>query len=299
MGNYIHKSVQVGLIGAGIQESRSPHLHECEARAAGIVCSYQLIDVAQLGVGVEGLPKLLGIAQQRGFAGVNITHPCKQAVIPLLDELSEDAGAIGAVNTVIFSAGKRIGHNTDCWGFAESFRRGFANVRRDHAVLLGAGGAGSAVANAALRIGVKKLLIYDVDGTRAAALAERLRPRFGSDHIAAVTELAPAMAAADGLIQATPIGMVGHPGLPLPIELLRPRHWVAEIVYFPLETELLRYAQAIGCRTLNGGGMAVFQAAEAFRLFTGLEPDFERMLHCFAGINESCRRPQAGNNTVQ
>src|SRR6185369_11994687 len=185
MEKHIRKSVQVGLIGAGIQASRTPHLHECEARAAGIVCSYQLIDLAQLGVGVESLPQLLDAAQQQGFAGVNITHPCKQAVIPLLDELSEDAGAIGAVNTVIFSAGKRIGHNTDCWGFAESFRR-------DHAVLLGAGGAGSAVANAALRIGVKKLLIYDVDGTRAAALAERLRPRFGSDHIAAVTELAPA-----------------------------------------------------------------------------------------------------------
>jgi shikimate dehydrogenase len=203
------------LIGAGIQASRSPHLHECEARAAGIVCSYQLIDLAQLGVGVESLPRLLDAAQRQGFAGVNITHPCKQSVIPLLDELSEDAGAIGAVNTVVFSAGKRIGHNTDCRGFAESFRRGLADVARDQVVLLGAGGAGSAVARAALQIGVTRLVIHDVVYTRAIALAERLRPRFGADRVAAVTDLSSAMAAADGLIQATPVGMLGHPGLPL------------------------------------------------------------------------------------
>src|SRR5215510_514108 len=124
MVKHSRKSVRVGLIGAGIQASRSPHLHECEARAAGIVCSYELIDLAQLGVGVESLPQLLDAAQRQGFAGVNITHPCKQSVIPLLDELSEDATIIGAVNTVVFSAGKRTAHNTDCWGFAESFPRG-------------------------------------------------------------------------------------------------------------------------------------------------------------------------------
>src|SRR5262245_34138941 len=232
MEKHSRKSVQVGLIGAGIQASRSPHLHECEARAAGIVCSYQLIDLAQLGVGVESLPQLLDAAQQQGFAGVNITHPCKQSVIPLLDELSEAAAIIGAVNTVVFSAGKRIGHNTDCWGFAESFRRGLADVARNQVVLLGAGGAGSAVANAALQMGVARLLVHDVDGARGAALAERLRSRFGAARIAAVTDVAAAMASADGLIQATPIGMLGHPGLPLPIELLRPVHWVAEVIYF-------------------------------------------------------------------
>jgi shikimate dehydrogenase len=285
MEKHFRKSVQVGLIGAGIQASRSPHLHECEARAAGIHCSYQLIDLEELGVGMEALPRLLDSAQRQGFAGVNITHPCKQSVIPLLDELSEDACAIGAVNTVVFSEGKRIGHNTDCWGFAESFRRGLADVARNQVVLLGAGGAGAAVASAALQIGVTRLLIHDVDRVRAITLSERLRPRFGPDRISAVTDLSSAMAAADGLIQATPIGMLGHPGLPLPIEMLRPAHWVAEIIYFPLETELLKLARLLGCRTLDGSGMVVFQAAEAFRLFTGMAPDYERMLRCFASLN--------------
>ena len=129
------------------------------------------------------------------------------------------------------------------------------------------------------------VVIHDVDCSRAIALAERLRLRFGANRIAAVTDLSSAMAAADGLIQATPVGMLGHPGLPLPIELLRPAHWVADIIYFPLETELLKLARLLGCRTMDGSGMVVFQAAEAFRLFTGVAPDYERMLRCFASLN--------------
>jgi shikimate dehydrogenase len=285
MEKHFQKSVRAGLIGAGIQASRSPHLHECEGRAAGLDFSYSLLDLEQLNVGVEALPHLLATAQERGFAGVNITHPCKQAVIPLLDELSADAAAIRAVNTVVFEAGKRIGHNTDCFGFAESFRRGLPGAARNNVVLLGAGGAGSAVATAALGLGVGRLMIYDVDDSRANALAERLRRRFDTARIAIVVDLAAAMPEADGLIQATPVGMLGHPGLPLPVELLRPAHWVAEIVYFPLETELLKAARLLGCRALDGGGMVVFQAAEAFRLFTGVTPDYERMLRCFAGLN--------------
>lgn len=273
--------VQVGLIGAGIQASRSPHLHEREARALGLTLSYRLFDLEQLHVGVEALPNLLASVQQQGFVGVNITHPCKQAVISWLDELSADAAAIGAVNTVVFTNGKRIGHNTDCFGFAESFRRGFGDVARNNVVLLGAGGAGSAVAQAVLQLGVSRLWIHDVDSRRAAALIERLQQQFEPGRVVAVTSLPTAMAEANGLIQTTPMGMRNHPGVPLPIELLRPAHWVAEVIYFPLETELLRQARALGCRTLDGSGMVVFQAAEAFRLFTGMTPDYERMLRSF------------------
>ena len=251
-----NRFVQVGLIGAGIQASRSPHLHESEARAAGFACSYRLLDFEQLNVGVEALPDLLAAAEAQGFAGVNITHPCKQAVIPLLDELSAEAAAIGAVNTVVFAQGKRRGYNTDCSGFAESFRRGLPDVARERVVLLGAGGAGAAVANAALQLDVRHLALYDEDAARAAALADRLRQRFGTERACVVNDLAAALAQADGLIQATPVGMLGHPGLPLPVEWLRASLWVAELVYFPLETELLKCARRLGCRTLDGGGMA-------------------------------------------
>jgi shikimate dehydrogenase len=108
--------------------------------------------------------------------------------------------------------------------------------------------------------------------------------RFGAGRAQAGTDLAAAMAQADGLIHATPTGMAKHPGLPLPAALLRPSMWVSEIVYFPLQTALLQAAAAMGCRTMTGGGMAVFQAVHAFELFTGVAPDSERMLAHFAAL---------------
>src|ERR1700738_2946234 len=274
----------VGLIGAGIQASLTPAMHEREGAAQGLRYIYRLIDLTTLGLGAEALAELVTAAQRMGFAGLNITHPCKQLVIPLLDDLSDDARALGAVNTVVLKDGKRVGHNTDWFGFAENFRRGLPDARRDQVVQLGAGGAGSAVAHAALTCGVKRLTIVDTVAERAKAVADGGAARFGPDRVSVASSapIAAALVTADGLINTTPIGMVKYPGLPLSADLLRPDLWVAEIIYFPLETELLRTARALGCRTLDGGGMAVFQAAEAFRLFTGIEPDAQRMLQHFA-----------------
>ena len=269
--------MRLGLIGAGIQKSRSPALHEREAKEQGLSLSYELIDLDKLGVGMEALPRLLADAKRRGFAGLNITYPCKQAVIALLDDLSSDARALNAVNTVVMDRGRLVGHNTDGSGFAEGFRRGLPDAKLDRVVQLGAGGAGAAIAHAARKLGARELAIFDIDHARAAELASSVGAKAGTD-------LAAAMARADGLIHCTPTGMAKMPGLPLDAKLLEPRHWVAEIVYVPLETELLRVARAKGCRTVDGGGMAVFQAAGAFRLFTGLEPDAERMLRHFRSL---------------
>ena len=273
-----------GLIGAGIQDSRSPALHEREAEAHGLRYEYRLIDLEHLGVGAEALPRLLDEAEQAGFVGLNITYPCKQVVIPLLDELSGEARALGAVNTVVIRDGKLIGHNTDCSGFAEGFRRGLPGAKLDRVVLLGAGGAGAAVAHAALALGVTELRIFDIDAARSGELAGRLSRQFGGGRAIAVADLTDSMAVADGLIHCTPTGMAKSPGLALDAGLLQPSHWVAEIVYFPFETELLHVARAKGCRTLDGGGMAVFQAVGAFRLFSGVEPDAERMLRHFRSM---------------
>jgi shikimate dehydrogenase len=282
---YTEPSVLLGLIGAGIQASRTPALHEAEAAAQGLRCLYKLIDLEVLGLTAAALPDLITAAEQMGFAGLNITHPCKQSVLPLLHELSPDAAALGAVNTVVLKDGKRIGHNTDWFGFAESFRRGLPDAARDRVVQFGAGGAGSAVAHAALTLGLQQLTLIDTDPARAATVAAGLCARFGAGRAVAGTDTAASVATADGIINATPMGMAKYPGLPLPADLLRPALWVAEIVYFPLETELLRVARDIGCRTLDGGGMAVFQAVEAFRLFTGLTPDPERMRRHFAAMD--------------
>jgi shikimate dehydrogenase len=276
--------ILLGLIGAGIQASLTPAMHEQEAAAQGRHCIYRLIDLQKLKLDANALPDLLLAAERMGFNGLNITHPCKQAVLPLLHEVSEDARALGAVNTVLLRDGRRIGHNTDCSGFAENFRRGLPDVAPGRVVQLGAGGAGAAVAQAILSLGARQLTIFDMDHARAQGLAAQAGARAPGIAVTAGTDIAAAMHEADGLINATPMGMADHPGLPLPAEWLRPSLWVAEIVYFPLETDLLRTARALGCRTLDGGGMAVFQAVHAFGLFTGQPANAERMRAHFAAM---------------
>ncbi|MGV6393996.1 shikimate dehydrogenase [Pseudomonas caspiana] len=279
-------SILAGLIGSGIQASRTPALHEHEGDAQGMRYLYRLIDLDALKLDINALPDLLTSAQRMGYTGLNITFPCKQAVIPLLDELSAEARGIGAVNTVLFKDGKRIGHNTDCLGFAEGFRRGFNDVSRKRVVQMGAGGAGAAVAHALLAEGVEQLSIFEVDPARAQGLVDNLNAHFGADRAQVGCDLAAAMAAADGLVNTTPVGMSKLPGTPLPPELLHSGLWVAEIIYFPLETELLRHARALGCRTLDGGNMAVFQAVKAFELFSGQQADAGRMQAHFHSMND-------------
>ena len=278
------RPLKAGLIGAGIQASLTPAMHMAEGAAQGLSYQYELIDLQALGATEDDLSRLIEDAEHRGLAGLNITHPCKQAVIAHLDELAPDARRLGAVNTVVLKSGRRYGHNTDWWGFAEGFRRGLPDADLTSAVQLGAGGAGVATAYAGLSLGLQRLAVFDREPERAEALAEMLSSLFPEAEISAGTDLAAAMQEAAGLIHATPTGMVKYPGLPLDAELLAPRHWVAEIVYFPLETALLKEARRRGCRTLDGGGMAVFQAVGAFRLFTGREPDATRMLEHFKAM---------------
>jgi len=260
-----------GLIGAGIGTSLSPPLHEREAARLGLRYAYRTLELR------EPLEELLARAVDAGFDGLNITHPCKRDVLPLLDELSPDAEALGAVNTVVIRDGRTTGHNTDVTGFAESVRRGLPGAALRRVVLVGAGGAGSAVAHALRELGCEELAIFDEDGDRAAALARAVGGR-------AVSRLELDV---DGLVHATPTGMEGHDGIAIDPELLRPGLWVADIVYRPLETALLRAARERGCRTLHGGGMVVFQAAGSFELFTGIRPDRERMLRHFAELTGS------------
>ncbi|MCO7611955.1 shikimate dehydrogenase [Pseudomonas chlororaphis] len=280
-----HTGVLAGLIGAGIQASRTPALHEHEGDAQNLRYLYRLIDLDQLGLDSSALPDLLQAAERMNFTGLNITFPCKQSILPLLDELSPEARGIGAVNTVVLKDGKRVGHNTDCLGFAEGFRRGLPEVARRRVVQMGAGGAGAAVAHALLSEGVEHLSIFDVENQRAQSLADNLNQHFGAGRAKAGSDLPSTLASADGLVNTTPMGMAKLPGMPVPVELLRADLWVAEIVYFPLETELLRNARALGCRTLDGGTMAVFQAVKAFELFSGQSANPQRMLAHFHSMN--------------
>jgi shikimate dehydrogenase len=274
------RSVLIGLVGRGISRSRSPRMHEREGERLGLSYTYALIDFDVHGLDDGALDAVIAAAAEHGFAGLNVTHPFKQTIVAHLTDLAPDAAAIGAVNTVVFDGARWVGHNTDCWGFAESVRQGLGGESLNSVVQFGAGGGGAAVAHALLELGTVNLDIYDPDTRRAAGLADRLSERFGRTVVVVSDPLA-AVRRASGAVNATPIGMEKYPGTPFDPAALEKRHWVADIVYFPAETALLRAARARGCHTLAGTGMAIHQAIKAFELFTGLTPDRDAMAQHF------------------
>jgi len=277
-------SYLVGLVGSGIGPSLSPALHEREADLLGLRYLYRRLDLDELRLPADAVGEVLAATRLAGYDGLNITHPCKQLVLPHLDRLDSIAEVLRAVNTVVFRDGEAVGHNTDTTGFARAMETGLGDVELDRVVLIGAGGAGAACAHALLRLGAGRIDVFDQEPARAAALAGQLGMDVGH-------RLDVALGAADGLVHATPTGMNAHPGLPLDAELLDPRLWVADVVYRPLNTALVQAARARGCRVLDGGRMAVFQAADAFRLFTGRTPDVDRMLRHFETLEAPCPTP--------
>ena len=270
-------SFVVGLLGDNIGGSLAKPLQEGEGEAQGLTLAYRLVDATHTGLGLDDTAEVLRWAVRLGFDGLAITHPFKNAVMAHVDEASPEAQALGASNLVVIRGGRTIGHNTDWVGFADALRATLPDATGDRMVLLGAGGAGVAVGYGALRYGAGHLDIVDQDADRAEAVATRLGALVGPDRVSSTTDLPAALAAAGGLIQATPVGMDAHPGLPLDPALLRPDHWVADIIYFPLETDLVHRARAAGCRVMTGGAMAVHQHVAAFRLLTSRDADIRRM----------------------
>lgn len=278
--------LRAALIGRGITLSRTPAMHMAEGQAQGLTYDYALFDMDAPDRAGQTLGAVLAEAEAAGLAGLNVTYPFKVEVLDLLDGLSDNARALGAVNTVVLRNGRRMGHNTDLWGFAESFRRGMSGVDMAQVLLIGAGGAGAAVAHALKQLGAETLWIHDVDPARAEALVQALCAHFGAG--AAAVAARPEDVARDlsGVVNATPMGMAKLPGCPFPTHCLHAGLWVADIVYFPLETRLLAAARAAGCRVLPGAGMAVFQAVRAYELFTGRAPDPVRMRATFDSLGD-------------
>ncbi len=279
----------VGLIGINIGQSLAPALHEDAFAADGMTGHYHLMDADT--PRKRSLADLLAAARLAGFGGVNVNFPFKEAVIPLLDEVSAEAKEIGAVNTVVFDrTGRTSGHNTDRSGFRAAFVEAFGTdtARGKPVLLLGAGGAGRAVAFALKDLGTAPIRIYDRHGQRARNLCADL----GAKRSEVLDAPEPAAASAAGIVNATPIGMLGHPGLPMTPDAIRRGQFVADVIYTPLETDFLKAAKARGARTMGGAGMCVHQAVDAFRHFTGRTPDIERMKRTFAAA--AARRAEGG-----
>jgi shikimate dehydrogenase len=273
----------LGLLGANIQGSMSPALFADAFAAAGIDGYYHLLDVDHLPG--RRLPQLLKAIRTAGFAGANVTYPFKQEIIPLLDAVDPSAAQVGAVNTVAIAPdGRTIGYNFDRCGWRNSFEERFGKSSAEGAtvVQIGAGGAGRAVVFALMDLGVASVAIHDLDKAGAAALVADVVSHYGASRCRVANDVARDIAAADAVVNATQVGMLGFPGNPVPVAPLKATHWAADVIYTPLQTEFLKAAAAKGARVLNGAGMCVHQAVEAFRLFTGVEPDLARLHRTFA-----------------
>jgi shikimate dehydrogenase len=278
----------MGLIGEGVRPSLTPPMHEAEGAAQGLGYVYRPVDLLELGLGPEAVGDLLRSGAQLGFDAFNVTHPCKQLVLKYLDSVDPAAVRLGACNTVLVKDGLLVGHNTDRSGFLSGIAEALPDADLTHVVQLGAGGAGAAVADALVSLGASssapaRLTIVEPDADRGKALAEHLRENHpGADVVAASpAQVEDLVADATGLVNASPIGMFTHPGLPLPVSALHPELWVADIVYRPARTQLIEAAAALGCRVMEGGYMAVGQAADTFEMVTGRHPDRARMRRHF------------------
>lgn len=268
-----------GLIGAPISQSASPAMHERAGAALDIRCHYHLIEIA--GAGQTELRALLDAIKRIGFAGVNVTFPYKEAVIPLLDDLSPAAREIGAVNTIAVRDRRLVGYNTDTTGFERAIGNLVTASGHGPVALIGAGGVGKAIAHALARLGVAELIIFDIDRGKAEQIAAQLRDR---QQVRMVQSVEDALRGAVGVVNATPIGMLPDRGTPVPEALLRRDLWVADAVYTPLWTPLLTAAKAKGAEIMTGRELAIHQAADAFELFTGMKPSMSVLGNAFDAV---------------
>lgn len=281
------ETILLGLIGDDISLSRTPEMHEAEGLAHGHATVYRRLDTARAKLAGRSLREVLHAARDLGFNGLNITHPHKQAVLPLLDDVADQAAQLGSVNTVVIAGdGTLRGHNTDVTGFTRGLTEGLAGVAMDTVVQVGAGGVGNAVAHSLVTHGTGRLVVADLEPARAQELAESVNRTVGRAAAIGVSArgIEDTIAGADGVVNATPMGMLSHPGTAFDTSCLTARHWVGDVVYMPVDTQLLVQARELGCRTLDGTRMAVYQAVDAFRLFTGIEPDAQRMRDTFLSL---------------
>lgn len=271
---------RVGLLGHGIGPSLSPAMHVREGTALGLDYHYEIVDLldrpdADLGWELDRVAAA-------GFAAVNVTHPFKRAVLDHVDEVSDAVRRIGAANLVLLGE-RRVAHNTDYAGFRAGLEEFLGADRSGPVLQVGAGGAGLATVCALLDLGFDDVVVHD----RAETAALDLVARFATDAAALHTtggDLAAWLPRVAGVVHVTPTGMAAHPGTAFDVDVLAAGSWVAEVVYRPLETQLVRQARERGLRTLDGGAMAVGQAVESLRLITGLAPSTDRVRTHFAEL---------------
>ena len=266
--------IKLGLIGDNIAKSQSPRLHRLAGLQNGAKVSYDRLVPAESG---KDFDMLFAEVAQGGFRGVNITYPYKERAAQKVQIDDPLVRAIGAVNTVIFDAGGPHGFNTDYSGFIAAYRHIRGNTAPGVALMIGAGGVGKAVAYGLAAMGITEIRIAERDLPKAEALAEALRAAKPALRVVTGPDAAALAQGAQGLINCTPVGMVGYGGTPLPRASMTGALWAFDAVYTPVDTQFLNDAAAQGLQIISGYELFIGQGVDAWRLFTDLPLNEDRL----------------------
>lgn len=258
--------IKLGLIGDNIAASSSPALHRIAGRLSGQNVTYDLLRPADLGRSFEDV---LLWAETAGYRGVNVTYPYKERVVARLDVPDPAVRAIGACNTVLFGDRKPEGWNTDYSGFIAAYRNSFGPRPPGCVAMAGAGGVGRAIAFALCHLGATELRLFDVDAVKAADMAAALAAVPAATKVIVAATIEDASRGADGLINSTPIGMVGIGGCAFPDGTIHGRRWAFDAVYTPVYTPFVVACRAAGLTVMSGYELFFYQGVDAFRHFTG------------------------------
>lgn len=265
------RRLKLGLIGGNIRQSRAPELHRLCGELTGIEVTYDLIIPADLG---KDFDAAFEQCRSSGLRGVNVTYPYKEHAAAMVTIPDRHVRQIGSVNTVVFEEPGPKGHNTDYSGFIAGYRSVFGDMPPGVVTLVGAGGVGRAIAFGLVSLGARGLHLVDREATKVDSLTEALQAAVnGSVAVEIFGDVADAVRGADGIVNATPLGMTGYPGTAVPLSLLGGQSWAFDAVYTPVETVFIQGARSAGLSILSGYELFFFQGVHAFELFAGTRPD--------------------------
>jgi shikimate dehydrogenase len=266
------KTIKLGLLGNNLGRSRAKNLHELLGEIYNLNVIYQPIDLLDC-VAPVSLEDELHKCQAGGFCGVNVTHPYKRDAFNLAAVDQHFPDGLTSVNTILFTPSGLRAYNTDYSGCCRAFTGHFGvDFKPGKVLLLGAGGVGVAIAFALKLLGAEELVISDIKESLARNLVDRMATENFAARLAGA-DLLEEMACADGLVNATPIGMFQYPGNPFDVQGLRPEHWAFDAVYTPENTAFLKESRRLGLKTLSGFRLFLYQGLDAFQHFTGIIAD--------------------------
>lgn len=266
--------LHLGLIGDNIAHSSAPRLHRLAGAQNGLEVQYDRLVPATLG---QTFDEIFADCRNKGFRGLNVTYPYKEVALRRVDIEDPQVRRIGAINTVVFSDKGPLGFNTDYSGFIDAYHLVRGTAAPGTVAMAGAGGVGKAVAFALLTLNAEEIRLFDCDHDKARALAEDLEKAAEGTVIRVAETIEEAAEGADGLINCSPLGMVGKPGTPIPRSLMDGASWVFDAVYTPIDTQFIRDAEAEGLQIISGYELFFYQGVNAWGLFSGLPLDHKTL----------------------